>query len=34
MLSDWSSLHLDIAAQDRGLQRMAESLFGFEPQRA
>ena len=27
MLSDWSSLHLDLAARDRGLVRMAESLF-------
>jgi FdhE protein len=33
MLSDWSSLHLDIAAQERGLERMASSLFDLEAQR-
>lgn len=27
MLSDWSSLHLDLAAQGRGLERMAGSLY-------
>jgi FdhE protein len=30
MLSDWSSLHLDIAAQQRGLERMASSLYELE----
>ena len=30
MLSDWSSLHLDIAAQQRGLERMAASLYELE----
>lgn len=32
-LSDWSSLHLDLIAQDRGLKRLAASLFDFEPVR-
>ncbi len=27
MLSDWTSLHLDLLAQDRGFQRLAASLF-------
>lgn len=27
MLSDWSSLHLDIAAEQRGLERRADSLY-------
>jgi hypothetical protein len=27
MLEDWSSLHLDLAARDRGLVRAAASLF-------
>ena len=27
MLADWSSLHLDIIAGDRGLQRLAASLY-------
>jgi FdhE protein len=31
MLSDWSSLHLDLIAHDRGLKRMAASLYEFEP---
>jgi len=26
-LADWTSLHLDIAACDRGLRRFAESLY-------
>ena len=29
-LSDWSSLHLDLIAHDRGLQRLAASLYEFE----
>jgi FdhE protein len=31
MLSDWSSLHLDLIAHDRGLKRLAVSLYEFEP---
>lgn len=31
MLSDWSSLHLDVIAHDRGLKRLAASLYEFEP---
>ena len=31
LLSDWSSLHLDLIAQDRGLKRHAASLYEFEP---
>ena len=27
LLADWSSLHLDLIAQDRGLKRLAASLF-------
>ena len=27
LLADWSSLHLDIVAQDRGLKRLAASLY-------
>ena len=30
-LSDWSSLHLDLIAHDRGLKRRAASLYEFEP---
>jgi FdhE protein len=30
-LSDWSSLHLDVLASDRGLKRLATSLYEFEP---
>jgi FdhE protein len=30
-LSDWSSLHLDQIAHDRGLKRLAASLYEFEP---
>ena len=30
-LSDWSTLHLDLIAHDRGLKRMAASLYEFEP---
>jgi len=29
MLADWSSLHLDIIAGDRGLQRLAASLYAL-----
>ena len=29
-LSDWSSLHLDLIAHDRGLKRQAASLYEFE----
>ncbi len=32
-LSDWSSLHLDLIAHDRGLKRLAVSLYEFEPGR-
>jgi FdhE protein len=34
LLSDWSSLHLDLIAQDRGLKRLAASLYEFEPVRS
>jgi FdhE protein len=27
LLADWTSLHLDIVARDRGLKRLAGSLF-------
>jgi FdhE protein len=30
ILADWTSLHLDVLAADRGLKRMAASLFDFE----
>ena len=30
LLSDWTSLHLDLVAQDRGLKRLAASLYEFE----
>ena len=30
-LSDWSTLHLDLIAHDRGLKRLAASLYEFEP---
>ena len=33
LLSDWSSVHLDVIAQDRGLKRLAVSLYAFEPVR-
>jgi FdhE protein len=32
-LSDWTSLHLDVVARDRGLKRLAASLYAFEPVR-
>jgi FdhE protein len=31
LLADWSSLHLDLIAHDRGLKRLAVSLYAFEP---
>ena len=31
MLADWSSLHLDLLADERGLIRRAASLYQFEP---
>jgi len=31
LLSDWSSLHLDLLAHDRGLKRLAASLYELEP---
>ena len=30
MLADWTSLHLDFVARDRGLRRMASSLYELE----
>jgi FdhE protein len=30
LLSEWSSLHLDLIARDRGLKRLAASLYEFE----
>ena len=30
LLADWSSFHLDLIAQDRGLKRLAASLYEFE----
>ena len=33
LLSDWSSLHLDMLAADRRLKRLAASLYEFEPAR-
>lgn len=32
MLADWTSLHLDALALDRGLRRLAASLYELEPQ--
>jgi FdhE protein len=29
MLSDWTSLHLDVIARDRGLKRLAASLYAL-----
>src|SRR4029077_13742544 len=29
LLSDWTSLHLDLIAHDRGLKRLAASLYDF-----
>jgi FdhE protein len=34
MLADWTSLHLDALALDRGLRRLAASLYELEPQTA
>ena len=31
LLADWTSLHLDIVARDRGLKRLAASLYEFDP---
>jgi len=31
LLSDWSSVHLDLIAHDRGLKRLAASLYEFDP---
>jgi FdhE protein len=31
LLADWSSVHLDLIAHDRGLKRLAASLFAFDP---
>ena len=31
LLSDWTSLHLDLIAQDRGLKKVAASLYEFDP---
>ena len=31
LLADWTSLHLDLLAQDRGLKRMADSLYELDP---
>jgi FdhE protein len=31
LLSDWSSFHLDLIAHDRGLKKLATSLYEFEP---
>jgi FdhE protein len=33
LLSDWSSLHLDLIAHDRGLKKLAAALYEFEPAR-
>ena len=30
LLADWTSLHLDVIAHDRGLKRLATSLFEIE----
>jgi FdhE protein len=31
LLSDWTSLHLDVLARDRGLERWAGSLYDLTP---
>ena len=31
LLSDWTSLHLDLVARDRGFKRLAVSLYDVEP---
>jgi FdhE protein len=33
LLSDWTSLHVDVLARDRGLERLATSLYELEPTR-
>src|SRR5436190_10541139 len=33
LLSDWSSVHIDVIARDRGLKRLAMSLYDFESAR-
>jgi FdhE protein len=30
LLADWTSLHLDVLAKDRGLKRLADSLYDLE----
>jgi FdhE protein len=30
LLADWTSLHLDVIARDRGLERRASSMFEFD----
>jgi len=32
LLADWTSVHLDLLARDRGLQRLAASLYELDPQ--
>jgi len=34
LLADWTSLHLDVLAHERGLKRLAASLYELEPQTA
>jgi len=34
LLADWTSLHLDLAADDRGLKRLAASLYDLDAVRA
>jgi FdhE protein len=34
LLADWTSLHIDLAARERGLKRLAASLYELEPQTA
>jgi FdhE protein len=34
LLADWTSIHLDVAAQDRGLRRVAASMFELDGFRA
>jgi FdhE protein len=33
LLADWTSLHLDLIAHDRGLKKLAASLYDFDPVR-
>ena len=30
LLADWASLHLDVIARDRGLKRLAASLYDLD----